>query len=99
MASTKATKQKAPAPDPLGILLSGDSDAIEALATAADLGVVEWIRTTLIDALEARDPRVTVDEDMERKFRALVEASQYSFPTADIEDMLRETEAGRWVRW
>ena len=99
MASTKATKQKAPAPDPLGILLSGDSEAIEALATAADLGVVEWIRTTLIDALEARDPRVTVDEDMERKFRALIKASQYSFPTGDIEDMLRETEAGRWVRW
>ncbi len=99
MASTKVSEQKAPAPDPLGILLAGDSEAIDALATAADLGVVEWIRRTLIDALEARDPRVTVDEDMERKFRALVEASQYSFPTADIEDMLRETEAGRWVRW
>ena len=99
MASTKVSEQKAPAPDPLGILLAGDSEAIEALATAADLGVVEWIRRTLIDALEARDPRVTVDEDMEGKFRALVEASQYSFPTADIEDMLRETEAGRWVRW
>ena len=99
MASTKATKPKAPAPDPLGILLAGDSEAIDALATAADLGVVEWIRRTLIDALEARDPRVTVDEDMEGKFRALIKASQYSFPTGDIEDMLRETEAGRWVRW
>ena len=99
MASTRLTKQKAPAPDPLGILLAGDSEAIEALATAADIGVVEWIRRTLMDALEERDPRVTVDEDMERKFRALIKASQYSFPTGDIEDMLRETEAGRWVRW
>ncbi len=99
MASTKATKQQAPAHDPLGVLLAGDSEAIEALATAADLGVVEWIRATLSDALEARDPRVTVDEDMERKFRAIIKASQYSHPTGDIEDMLRETEAGRWVRW
>ena len=72
---------------------------MDALATAAELGVVEWIRATLSDALDARDPRVTVDEDMERKFRALVEASRHSYPTADIENMLRETEAGRWVRW
>ena len=99
MASTKVSEQQAPAPDPLGILLAGDSEPIDALAAAADLGVVEWIRRTLIDALEARDPRVTVDEDMEGKFRALIKASQYSFPTGDIEDMLRETEAGRWVRW
>ena len=99
MASTKATKQETPAPDPLGILLAGDSEAIEALATEADVGVVEWIRGTLIDALEARDPRATGDEEIERKLRALVEASGHSYPTADIEDMLRETEAGRWVRW
>ena len=99
MASTKTTRQQAHAPDPLDVLLAGDSEAIEASATAADLGVVEWIRRTLVDALEARDPRVTRDEEIERKLRGLIKASRYSFPTADIEDMLRETEAGRWVRW
>ncbi len=85
------------APDALHVLLRGDDEAVEA-AAAAGLDVVEWIRRTLMDGIEARDERVTRDERTERIYRSLVEATQYSFPTADIEDMLRETEAGRWLR-
>ena len=99
MASTNVAKQKPSARDPLGILLSGDREGIAASAAAEDLGVVAWIRKTLMEALEARDPRATGDEEVERKLRGLVKASGYSFPTADIEDILLETEAGRWVRW
>ena len=32
---------------------------------------------------------------VERKLRAIAEASRHEFPTADIEDMLREIDAGR----
>lgn len=89
-----------PAPaDPLHVLLKGDMELIEATAQAEGLDTVAWLRQTLIDALDARDPRVTADEDTERTLRAIIKASRHSFPTADIEDMLRETEAGRWVRW
>ncbi len=98
MASTNVGKQEIPARDRLDILLSGDHERIEASAAAEHLGVVEWIRRTLVDAIEARDERVTADPQIERRLLALVEATGHSFPTADIEDMLRETEAGRWIR-
>ena len=94
-----ATRDARPEPDPLHVLLTGDREAIEAAARTEGLDEVAWMRQTLTAALEARDPRVTASADMERKFRALIKASGHSFPTADIEDMLRETEAGRWVRW
>ena len=35
------------------------------------------------------------DAIVERKLRAIREAAKHEFPTADIEDMLREIEAGR----
>ena len=93
-----ARPQASATPDALHVLLEGDDGAVEAAASAAGLDVVAWIRRTLTDGLEARDARVTRDAKTETVFRSLVEATQYSFPTADIEDMLRETEAGRWVR-
>ena len=31
--------------------------------------------------------------------RLLEWTEQFSFPSGDIEDILRETEAGRWVRY
>ena len=99
MASTEVARQAESAPDALDLLLAGDREGIAASAAGEDIGVVAWIRKTLIDALDARDPRVTGDAEVERKLRGLVKASRHSFPTADIEDMLRETEAGRWVRW
>ena len=34
------------------------------------------------------------DATVERKLRAIREAAKHEFPTADIEDMLREIEAG-----
>ena len=36
-------------------------------------------------------------EAVERKLRAIHEASKHEFPTADIEDMLREIDAGRRI--
>ena len=98
MASTNVAKQKVPARDPLGILLAGDEGTVDAAARGAGLDTVSWIRRTLVDAIEARDERVTADPQIERRLLALVEATGHSFPTADIEDMLRETEAGRWIR-
>lgn len=98
MASTKVAKQKPSARDPLGILLAGDEAAVGDAARGAGLDTVSWVRRTLVDAIEARDERVTADPQIERRLLALVEATGHSFPTADIEDMLRETEAGRWIR-
>lgn len=37
------------------------------------------------------------DATVERKLRAIREAAKHEFPTADIEDMLREIEAGRFA--
>jgi hypothetical protein len=35
------------------------------------------------------------ESTVERKLRAIREASKHEFPTADIEDMLREIDEGR----
>ncbi len=58
--------------------------------------VVAWIRHTLLTAARAQAPiEPKTPEDIRR---AIEKASRYSFPTGDIEDMLRETEVGRWLR-
>ena len=98
MASTNVGEQEIPARDRLDILLAGEEGAVDAAAREAGLDTVSWIRRTLVHAIEARDERATADPQIERKLLALVEATGHSFPTADIEDMLRETEAGRWIR-
>ena len=46
--------------------------------------------------MEAGEVRPGAGEStVERKLRAIREAAKYEFPTADIEDMLREIETGR----
>ena len=65
----------------------------EALASLEDAAIA-YIED-MVEAGEAR-PR---DKDIriERKLRAIHEAAKHEFPTADIEDMLREIDAGRRI--
>ncbi len=53
------------------------------------MSVAEWIRHTLLTAME--DQARTVDA----KLKAIAEASSHQFPTADIDLMLCEIETGQ----
>ena len=61
---------------------------IQGVARRHRLTVAEWVRQALRQARS--DDAGTIDA----KLRAIAEASRHSFPTADIEDMLEEIEAG-----
>ena len=53
----------------------------------------EWVRQTLRKA--RIDPSGTINaKTINAKLRAITDASRYEFPTADIQDMLREVESG-----
>lgn len=62
---------------------------IQRLARAEHLTVGEWVRRVL---REARANRPAIEP--EAKIRALRRAMKYSFPTADIDQMLGEIEQG-----
>jgi|SRR5579871_3083960 len=62
---------------------------IQRLAKSERISVGEWVRRTLREARQ-RKPSI----DAETKLKAIRRASEYSFPTADIEQMLREIEQG-----
>ena len=51
--------------------------------------LAEWVRQAL------RQVRSDHHGTVETKLRAIADASRHEFPTADIEDMLREIDAGR----
>lgn len=51
--------------------------------------VPEWVRQAL------RKSRGGQPGTVEAKLRAIADASRPDFPTTDIEDMLREVEAGQ----
>ncbi len=51
--------------------------------------VAEWVRQAL------RKSRDDQPGTVEAKLRAIADATRHEFPTADIEDMLREIEAGQ----
>ena len=52
-----------------------------------------WVRQTLRKA--RIDPSGTIKaKTINAKLRAIADASRYEFPTADIQDMLREVESG-----
>ena len=53
------------------------------------LTVGEWVRRALRDA-RARQPV----HDAQFKLKAIHKAAEYSFPTADIDQMLEEIERG-----
>lgn len=62
---------------------------IQRLARRESLTVGEWVRRVL---REARATRSVIEP--ESKLKAVRRAAQYSFPTADIEQMLSEIERG-----
>jgi hypothetical protein len=62
---------------------------IQRLARCEHLTVGEWVRRVLRDARASR-PVI----DPETKLKAVRRGTQYSFPTADLEQMLGEIERG-----
>jgi negative regulator of replication initiation len=62
---------------------------IKRAARRRGLSLSDWVRQTLA---EARTRATQGDAD--RKREALREAVQHSFPTAEVEEMIREIEQG-----
>lgn len=62
---------------------------VHAMAGRQRMTVAEWVRQAL---RRARDEQTGA---VEAKLRAIADASRHEFPTADIEVMLGEIEAGR----
>ena len=74
----------------LQVLLSDhEMSEIRRFAKREQLTVGEWVRRVL---RQARAGRPALDP--ETKLKAVREAARYSFPTADIDQMLREIERG-----
>ena len=74
----------------LQVLLDEDEyTEIEGLARRQRMTVAEWVRQTLH---KARDDQ---SGSVDAKLRAIADASRHQFPTADIETMLQEIEAGQ----
>ena len=74
----------------LQVLLSdSEMSDIQRLAKREQLTVGEWVRRTL---REARANRPVIDPEI--KLKAVRRGAKYSFPTADIEQMLSEIERG-----
>ena len=71
-------------------VLFDDQEFLEIQATArrCRMTVAEWVRQAL---RRARHDHPTT---MDAKRSAVAEAARHEFPTADIDDMLREIEAG-----
>jgi hypothetical protein len=62
---------------------------IQSVARRQRMTVAEWVRQAL------RKARGDHPGTVEAKLRAIADASRYEFPTADIEIMLGEIEAGQ----
>jgi len=62
---------------------------IQRLAKREGLTVGEWVRRALRDARASR-PVI----DPETKLKAVRRGAKYSFPSADVDQMLREIERG-----
>jgi hypothetical protein len=71
------------------LLPDREMSEIQQFAKREHLTVGEWVRRVLRDA---RSSRSAVDPEL--KLKAVRRAVQYSFPTADIEQMLAEIERG-----
>ena len=65
---------------------------IQRLARRERVTVGEWVRRVLREAREQRPLH-----DPESKLKAIRRGAEFSFPTADIEEMLREIERGYQV--
>ena len=74
----------------LQILLDEEEyEEIWGIARRHRMTIAEWVRQAL------RRARGSHPGFVDAKLRVIAEASRYTFPTADIEEMLREIEAGR----
>ena len=62
---------------------------IQRVARRQRMTVAEWVRPALRKARDGQHGTA------ETKPRAIVDASRHEFPTADMEGMLREIEAGQ----
>ena len=62
---------------------------IQGAANMCRMTVAEWVRQAL------REARSDSRQSYDSKLRAIAVASQHSFPTSDVDDMLREIGAGR----
>jgi hypothetical protein len=71
------------------LLPDQEMSEIQRVAKREHLTVGEWVRRTLRDARAGR-PAV----GPETKLKAVRRAANYSFPTADVQQMLREIERG-----
>ena len=76
-------------PKRLQVLLDEEEyNEIRAIARRQHMTISEWVRQAL-----RRERRNQLDIDA--KLRAIEEASRHSFPSGDIEDMLKDIELGR----
>lgn len=71
------------------LLADQEMSDIRRLAKREHVTVGEWVRRALREARAAR-PAV----EPESKLKAVRRAAEYSFPTADVGEMLREIEQG-----
>ena len=71
------------------LLPDPEMDEIRRLARRDRVTVGEWVRRALQEA-RSRQPI----HDQQFKLRAIRKAAEYSFPTADIDQMLQEIERG-----
>ncbi|HET9318626.1 MAG TPA: hypothetical protein VFO27_02585 [Bryobacteraceae bacterium] len=71
------------------LLPDAEMAEIQRMARREQITVGEWARRVL---REARSRQASGDP--ERKLKAIRKAATYSFPTADIEQMLAEIERG-----
>lgn len=71
------------------LLPDQEMSEIQRLAKRDRLTVGEWVRRALREARSSRPM-----SDPETKLRSIRRAAKYSFPTADVEQMLNEIEQG-----
>ena len=64
----------------------------QAVARRQRMTLAEWVRQAL------RQARSDHPGTVETKLRVIADASRHEFPTADIEVMLREIEAGQQLQ-
>lgn len=72
------------------VLFADDEyEEIQAAAQRQRMTVAEWVRQSL------RKARYDQARDVDLKLRTIAEAVRYEYPTADIDVMLEEIDAGR----
>ena len=77
----------------LQVLVNDDEyRELQRVAREDRMTVAEWVRQAL------RSARLGRRRAADAKLRAVAEAARHEFPTADIEDMLGEIEAGYRIK-